>query len=139
MSIMSSAQPAAPATAADDPEIGRSIHAAGILTNYHDLGEGFPALFIHGSGPGVSAWANWRLVLAPLAQRMRVIAPDMAGFGFTERRADLRYDIDTWVAQALGLMDALGLERADVWATPSAARSRWRWRSATRSACAGWC
>ena len=45
---------------------------------------------------------------------MRVIAPDMAGFGFTERRADLRYDIDTWVAQALGLMDALGLERADV-------------------------
>ncbi|HNV91958.1 MAG TPA: alpha/beta fold hydrolase [Thauera aminoaromatica] len=114
MSIMSSAQPAAPATAADDPEIGRSIRAAGILTNYHDLGEGFPALFIHGSGPGVSAWANWRLVLAPLAQRMRVIAPDMAGFGFTERRADLRYDIDTWVAQALGLMDALGLERADV-------------------------
>jgi len=89
MSIMSSAQPAAPATAADDPEIGRSIRAAGILTNYHDLGEGFPALFIHGSGPGVSAWANWRLVLAPLAQRMRVIAPDMAGFGFTERRAEI--------------------------------------------------
>ena len=64
MSIMSSAQPAAPATAADDPEIGRSIRAAGILTNYHDLGEGFPALFIHGSGPAsppgpTGAWC-WR-------------------------------------------------------------------------------
>ena len=53
-------------------------------------------------------------MLAPLAQRMRVIAPDMAGFGFTERRVDLRYDMDTWVAQALGLMDALGIEQADV-------------------------
>lgn len=114
MGTTATAQPSAPASAAGDPEIGRSIRAAGILTNYHDLGEGFPALFIHGSGPGVSAWANWRLVLAPLSQRMRVIAPDMAGFGFTERRADIRYDMDTWVAQALGLMDALGIEQADV-------------------------
>lgn len=99
---------------ARDPEIGRSIEAAGILTNYHDMGEGFPALLIHGSGPGVSAWANWRLVMAPLAERMRVIAPDMAGFGFTERRPSLRYDMDTWVAQAVGLLDALGLEQADI-------------------------
>ena len=114
MSTMATARATSQASAAGDPEIGRSVRAAGILTNYHDLGEGFPALFIHGSGPGVSAWANWRLVLAPLAQRMRVIAPDMAGFGFTERRVDLRYDMDTWVAQALGLMDALGIERADV-------------------------
>lgn len=100
--------------AGSDPEIGRSIRAGGILTNYHDIGEGFPALFIHGSGPGVSAWANWRLVMAPLAQRMRVIAPDMAGFGFSERGDGIRYDMDTWVAQALGMLDALGLERADV-------------------------
>ena len=114
MSTMATAQATSQASAVGDPEIGRSVRAAGILTNYHDLGEGFPALFLHGSGPGVSAWANWRLVLAPLAQRMRVIAPDMAGFGFTERRADLRYDMDTWVAQALGLMDALGIEQADV-------------------------
>ena len=114
MSTMATARATSQASAAGDPEIGRSVRAAGILTNYHDQGEGLPALFIHGSGPGVSAWANWRLVLAPLAQRMRAIAPDMAGFGFTERRVDLRYDMDTWVAQALGLMDALGIERADV-------------------------
>ena len=114
MGTTATAQPSAPASAAGDPEIGRSIRAAGILTNYHDLGEGFPALFIHGSGPGVSAWANWRLVLAPLSQRMRVIAPDMAGFGFTERRADIRYDMDTWVAQAVGLLDALGIEQANI-------------------------
>lgn len=97
-----------------DPEVAHSIAAAGILTNYHDLGSGFPALFIHGSGPGVSAWANWRLVMPPLAERLRVIAPDMAGFGFTERRDDIRYGLDTWVSQAIGLLDALGLEKADL-------------------------
>ncbi|MCP2936164.1 alpha/beta hydrolase, partial [Salmonella enterica subsp. enterica serovar Typhimurium] len=44
----------------------------------------------------------------------RVIAPDMAGFGYTERRPDLRYDMDTWVAQAIGMLDALGIEQADL-------------------------
>lgn len=103
-----------PPVSKSDPEVAQSIRAAGILTNYHDLGRGLPALFIHGSGPGVSAWANWRLVMPPLAERMRVIAPDMAGFGFTERRDDIRYGLDTWVSQAVGLLDALGLEQADL-------------------------
>ncbi|MFZ5506747.1 MAG: alpha/beta fold hydrolase [Pseudomonadota bacterium] len=97
-----------------NPEIARSIVAAGITTNYHDLGSGFPVLMLHGSGPGVSAWANWRLVMPQIAERARVIAPDMAGFGYTERRPDLRYDMDTWVAQAVGMLDALGIERADL-------------------------
>lgn len=96
------------------PEIGRSIVAAGIRTNYHDVGEGFPLLMIHGSGPGVSAWANWRLVMPELAKRSRVIAPDMVGFGFTERPAGQNYDMDVWVEQAVGLLDALGIERADL-------------------------
>ena len=97
-----------------NPEIARSIVAAGITTNYHDLGSGFPVLMLHGSGPGVSAWANWRLVMPQIAERARVIAPDMAGFGYTERRPDLRYDMDTWVAQAVGMLDELGIERADL-------------------------
>ncbi|CAN5366679.1 alpha/beta hydrolase [soil metagenome] len=106
---------ATPATlAAANPEIARSIVAAGIRTNYHDLGQGHPVLLIHGSGPGVSAWANWRLVMPELARQARVIAPDMAGFGFTERPQGQRYDMDSWVAQAVGLLDALGIARADL-------------------------
>lgn len=95
-------------------EIANSIVAQGVATNYHDVGAGFPALFLHGSGPGVSAWANWRLVMPALATQVRVIAPDMAGFGFSERRPDIAYDMDTWVAQALGLLDALDIAQADV-------------------------
>jgi 2-hydroxymuconate-semialdehyde hydrolase len=97
-----------------NPEIDKSISAAGIVTNYHDVGSGRPVLFIHGSGPGVSAWANWRLVLPEIGKRFRAIAPDMAGFGFTERSANAVYDMDTWVVQAIGLLDALSIEQADL-------------------------
>jgi len=97
-----------------NPEIAHSISAAGIVTNYHDLGAGDTALFIHGSGPGVSAWANWRLALPVCARHMRVVAPDMVGFGFSERPAGIDYSMETWVAQAIGLLDALGIEQAHV-------------------------
>lgn len=97
-----------------NPEIGQSIVANGIVTNYHDIGSGFPMLMIHGSGPGVSAWANWRLTIPALAAQRRVIAPDMVGFGFSERPAGIRYNMDIWVAQAVGLLDALGIEQADL-------------------------
>lgn len=96
------------------PEIGRSLLAAGRLTNVHDLGSGAPVLLIHGSGPGVTAWANWRLVMPALAESRRVIAPDMAGFGYTERRPDDDYSMDNWVSHAVGVLDALGIERTDL-------------------------
>lgn len=95
-------------------EIGASVSAAGIQTNYHDQGAGFPALLIHGSGPGVSAWANWRKVLPGLAAFRRVIAPDIVGFGYTERPSGQPYTMDAWLAQVLGLIDALRLEQVDL-------------------------
>ena len=99
---------------AANPEIAKSVRTGGFTTNLHDIGSGRPLLFIHGSGPGVSAWANWRLVLPELSRARRVIAPDMVGFGFTERPAGIRYDMDTWVRQAVDVLDALDLPQADV-------------------------
>ena len=101
-------------TSATTPEIGRSVLAAGRHTNVHDLGSGAPVLLIHGSGPGVTAWANWRLVMPTLADARRVIAPDMAGFGYTERRPGEVYTMDGWVAHAIGVLDTLGIERTDL-------------------------
>jgi 2-hydroxymuconate-semialdehyde hydrolase len=98
----------------NSPEIANSIVAAGIKTNYHDQGSGAPVLLIHGSGPGVSAWANWRLVIPALAKQARVIAPDMVGFGFTDRPAGYHYCMEAWVEQAIGLLDELGIEQTDL-------------------------
>jgi len=49
-----------------------------------------------------------------LAQHMTVIAPDLVGFGFTERPADITYNLETWTQHAIGVLDALGIERAHV-------------------------
>ena len=94
-----------------NPEISKSIRAAGIETNYHDEGKGSPIVLLHGSGPGVSAWANWRLTIPELAKKYRVLAPDVLGFGFTERPKDNRYDMDKWVKHAVGFLDALSLDK----------------------------
>lgn len=97
-----------------NPEIAHSIVAAGIRTNYHDQGQGAPVMLIHGSGPGVSAWANWQRTIPVLSKQARVIAPDMAGFGFTDRPTGYRYTMDGWVDQAIGLLDALQIEQTDL-------------------------
>lgn len=97
-----------------NPEIGLSIVANGLATNYHDVGSGDTVLMIHGSGPGVTAFANWRLSMPVLAKNFRVIAPDMAGFGYTERPPGAKYTMQNWVSHALGLLDALKIERAHV-------------------------
>lgn len=97
------------------PEIGTTLDVGGVATNVHDTGgPGEPVLLLHGSGPGVSAWANWRLTIPPLAERFRVVAPDQLGFGYTERRPDDAYDLPAWTAHAVGVLDALGIERAHV-------------------------
>lgn len=99
-----------------NPEIACSVRTGDYLTNYHDMGEGTdcPLMLIHGSGPGVSAWANWRGSLPTLAKGRRVIAPDMAGFGFTERVSGLVHDRAIWCRQLLDLMDELDLGKIDI-------------------------
>lgn len=96
------------------PEIGRMIDVNGVKTNLHDVGSGTPIMLIHGSGPGVTAWVNWRLAIPELAKNYRVIAPDMLGFGFTERPENTQCNVDRWVAHAIGILDALDIERCDL-------------------------
>lgn len=96
------------------PEIAKQIKTGDYMTNYHDEGEGFPVLLIHGSGPGVSAWANWRLVIPELSKSRRVIAPDMVGFGYTDRPEGLRLDFKTWIKQTVDLLDEMGLDKVDI-------------------------
>lgn len=99
---------------ASQPEIGKFVDAAGIKTNYHDMGTGDPVVLIHGSGPGVTAWANWRANMPVLAKSFRVLAPDMLGFGYTEFPTEPIRDKARWVAHLLGFLDALGLDKVNL-------------------------
>ncbi|RJF95768.1 alpha/beta fold hydrolase [Noviherbaspirillum saxi] len=97
-----------------NPEIGKTIQCGDVTTNYHDLGEGDAVLMLHGSGPGVSAWANWRLVLQRLQSDFRLLAPDLAGFGYTQTPSDMPLTRQNWLDQMVRFLDAMKIERAHV-------------------------
>ncbi|QDK35582.1 alpha/beta fold hydrolase [Sphingomonas sp. IC081] len=100
-------------TATDCPEIGKSLTVDGSTTNYHDVGAGAPVLLIHGSGPGVTAWANWRLNMPELAKRFRVIAPDMFGFGYSDSKGRIE-NKQIWVDQIVSLLDSLEIDKVSM-------------------------
>lgn len=88
------------------------------ITSYHRQGEAgtTPILFIHGSGPGANGWSNWQLALPALSARWDCIAPDLIGFGESDHPdpapTGMRGWMRLWVDQMLGLLDALGIEKA---------------------------
>ena len=92
----------------------RSIDAGGVQTSYLEAGAGDPVVMLHGSGPGVSAMANWQHNIGALSQRFRVLAPDIVGFGATQRPDDVVYSLRTWTDQIWSFLDALGIEKAAI-------------------------
>jgi pimeloyl-ACP methyl ester carboxylesterase len=100
-------------TTTENPAIGKDVEANGIRTNYLESGSGDEhVVLVHGSGPGVTSYANWRLVLPVLGEDFHCVAPDMVGFGYSERPENPDYSVQTWADQTLGVMDALGIGRA---------------------------
>ena len=94
---------------------GALVEVGGIRTWVHDIGSGPAVLLLHGSGPGVSAAANWRLTMPALvAAGYRVIAPDQLGFGRTVPPEGFAYSVDSWLTHAVDLLDTLDVERASV-------------------------
>jgi pimeloyl-ACP methyl ester carboxylesterase len=92
----------------------RTIDAGGVQTSYLKAGAGEPLLMLHGSGPGVSAIANWQNNIGTLSQRFRVLAPDIVGFGATARPDDVTYSLRTWTDQVWAFLDAHGIEKTAI-------------------------
>ncbi|MBY4212543.1 alpha/beta fold hydrolase [Rhodococcus fascians] len=98
-----------------DPFFGLQDHwietAPGEITHYHELGEGTPVLFLHGSGTGVTAAANWWLNLPAISEHGRCIAIDSIGYGQSVVADGTEYGIKEWVRHAVRVLDALGIEK----------------------------
>lgn len=82
--------------------------------HYHVAGDehATPLLLLHGSGPGVFGWANFRGNLPVFAQHFRTYILDMPGYG--ESTAVDGYPIDVAVAATLQFIDALGIDRVAI-------------------------
>lgn len=89
------------------------VDVGGITTRYLEAGSGArTVVLLHGSGPGVSAWANWRLTMPALAREYRVLAPEMVGYGASRGPADIRYGVATWLDHMTGFLEALDVGAA---------------------------
>jgi 2-hydroxymuconate-semialdehyde hydrolase len=95
-------------------EAGSAIAAGGYRTHYHESGSGETLLFIHGSGPGVTAWANWRLAIPVFAQKFHVLAPDVLGFGYSDHPDGITYGKDVWVEHLIAFLDAKGVRTCHI-------------------------
>src|SRR5271168_1799345 len=60
----------------------------GLVTSYLEAGDGDPVILLHGGEFGVSAEIGWERTIPALAERRRVLAPDMLGFGQSAKVID---------------------------------------------------
>ena len=60
----------------------------GLVTGYLEAGQGEPVVLLHGGEFGANARIGWEHTIEALAQRYRVLAPDMLGFGESAKVVD---------------------------------------------------
>ena len=87
-----------------------SVHANGATFRVTRIGTGSPLLLLHG-WPEFSL--TWEPVMARLADRFALFAPDLRGFGASDK-PDGPFGPDQHAADMLALMDALGITQAGV-------------------------
>lgn len=70
-------------------------------------------VFIHGSGPGASGMSNFQFnVDAFVDAGMRVLIPDLPGYGLTDKPTDIAYTLEYFVSTMQAWLDNLHIERA---------------------------
>lgn len=90
-----------------------NVTVNGVSLHVVDEGEGPAVVLLHGFPDSAALWRHQipRLVHAGF----RVIAPDLRGFGASDRPSDVSaYGMEVLVGDVLGILDAVGVEQADI-------------------------
>lgn len=90
----------------------REVSTASGMLRYHEIGDGPPLLMLHGSGPGVTGWRNYRGNLDVFAEHFRCLVLEFPGFGVSDDFGG--HPMLDAQGAAVQFVDALGIERVDV-------------------------
>ena len=90
---------------------GRHFDHQGRSVFYRDEGQGPVLLCLHGYP--TASW-DWHRVWPLLVDRYRLVAPDMLGFGFSDKPRDHEYTIAEQATLHECLLESLGIEEAHV-------------------------
>lgn len=97
-----------------NPEYSWFTRVNGVRVHYQEAGDEHapPIILIHGF---ISSNLIWSHVLRPLAGKgFRVIAPDLPGYGYSEKPADAKYSIAEQARNINDFMDRLGIKNATI-------------------------
>ncbi|WP_027943794.1 alpha/beta fold hydrolase [Amycolatopsis taiwanensis] len=90
----------------------RELHTDEGVLRYHEAGDGPGLLLLHGSGPGVTGWRNYRGNLASFARHFRCLVLEFPGFGVSEETDE--HPMMAAPKAVLRFLAGLGLDRVDV-------------------------
>ena len=92
---------------------GRMSDANGLGYHVIELGEGKPAFFLHGGGPGCTAWTDFGPVAPLFAEDRRCLLVDLLQYGKSEKCTISGPMWDFHSKTICDLMDSLEVRRAD--------------------------
>jgi haloalkane dehalogenase len=78
---------------------------------HREMGSGPPVLLLHGWPTSSYLWRN---VMPPIAERCRVVALDLPGFGDSEKPPDASYDFEFFENAIDGFLEDLGIDRVGI-------------------------
>lgn len=90
----------------------KTILVDGLATGYLEAGQGDPVVLLHGGEFGVNAEIAWENNIAALAQRHRVLALEMLGFGESAKVIDFNDGRGMRIRHIARFCEAVGVESA---------------------------
>jgi pimeloyl-ACP methyl ester carboxylesterase len=84
-----------------------TVKANGMTIGYRELGSGPPVLLLHGWPTSSFLWRN---VMVPIGKANRVVAPDLPGFGASDKPLDVQYDFDLFESTLDEFLAALDID-----------------------------
>lgn len=94
----------------DTPVKQREVFAGTIKTTYLSAGQGIPVILIHGGGGGA---VTWHQSIAAIAKHFQVIAPDVVGYGESDK-PDAEYDRPYYSAWLRHFLTELNIGKAHI-------------------------
>lgn len=91
---------------------GRMIEVGdGLQLHMNIVGEGYPVVLIHGSGPGASGWSNFKQNLKAFTDKgYQCVIPDLIGYGYSSK-PDFDYTLDMFASTLADALRSTGIEK----------------------------
>jgi 2-hydroxymuconate-semialdehyde hydrolase len=90
----------------------RTVYVGDIKTHFLEAGNGPDLVLLHGGEYGASAEITWRYNIDTLAQRFHILAPDIPGWGFTDKLYSFSDPAGLRIKHLQRFLETLGIGKA---------------------------